>query len=112
RPNGYRQACRYLLVDVACVEDRTFHANNNPATRGGRLPSTSSPPVLHIVPVLKWACPGSDGWRGRAITARLWADALGIVPAAVLAALSGALSRSSRGRRCACGPAVVCWHER
>ena len=37
--------------------------------------------------------PGCDGESGKAITARLWADALRIVPAAVLAALSGALSR-------------------
>ena len=31
----------------------------------------------------------------QSFTARLWADALGIVPAAVLAALSGALSREA-----------------
>jgi len=37
--------------------------------------------------------PGCDGERGKAITAQLWADALSIVPAVVLAALSGALSR-------------------
>src|SRR5438046_953156 len=45
RPNGYRQACRHLLVDVARVEAGTFGANINPL-RGGadslRLPASRS----------------------------------------------------------------------
>src|ERR1019366_5085563 len=63
--NGYRPAWRDLLVHVACVEARTFDANNNPATRGCRLPSTSSQLVLHIVPVLKWGCPARATVRVR-----------------------------------------------
>src|ERR1039458_9367523 len=71
RPNGYRQACRYLLVDVACVEARTFDANNNPATRGCRLPSTSSQPVLHIV-YSDRELPGARTWKAIVPSGRGW----------------------------------------